>query len=185
MSKNKINTKYLPFYIIATLITIFFVLSLILFLTHGFGKRKVFIFPSVEQTKVKTEGQEIYKAKYVLEYRNLKEYKVLKDKKLDKIAKSAQPEKNDYYIRYYIDELLLGSGVERTKKLFAQGTKVNSCFVRDDVIYLDLSSDLLQPGNDTVNIDEGVVLLEKNIKKNFPGIKEVKLFVDGKMAFEN
>lgn len=103
---------------------------------------------------------------YVLEYRNLK-----KDKK--------------QLVNYYIDEILLGSGVERTKKLFAAGTKVQSCFLRGNTLYLDLSADLINAGNDCVNIKDGVDLLEKNVKKNFPKIKNIILFVDGKLAFEN
>lgn len=117
-------------------------------------KRRIFIFPSA------TDGQ------YIVEYRNLHK----------------KPHQGD--INYYIDELLLGSQVERTKKLFIDGTKVLSCFERNHVLYLNLSEHLLQADYSVIDIKEGVSLLDMNIKKNFPKIKTVEVFVDGKIAFE-
>ena len=58
-------------------------------------------------------------------------------------------------VQYFIDEVLLGSQLERTKKIFTFGTKVLSCFQRDDQLYLDLSSDLLQMSDYVIDIKEG------------------------------
>lgn len=88
-------------------------------------------------------------------------------------------------LEYYINEILLGSGIERTKKLFTAGTKIESCFLQGNTLYLNLSDNLILEGQDVIDIKSGTELLEQNIKRNFPKVKNVKLFVGGKSAFEN
>jgi hypothetical protein len=116
--------------------------------------RRTFIFPSAED------------GKYIIEYRNLTNH----------------PHQGD--INLYIDEILLGSTVERTKWLFTPGTRVISCFERDHVLYVNLSADLLQMGDGVIEIREGTELLKKNIMKNFSKIDSVEIFIEGKTAFE-
>ena len=86
-------------------------------------------------------------------------------------------------VQYFIDEILLGSQLERTKKIFTFGTKVLSCFQRDEQLYLDLSADLLQMGDNVIDIKEGFDILKLNITKNFSDIKKINFFVDGKYAY--
>ena len=86
-------------------------------------------------------------------------------------------------VQYFIDEILLGSQLERTKKIFTFGTKVLSCFQRDEQLYLDLSADLLQMGDNVIDIKEGFDFLKLNITKNFSNIKKINFFVDGKYAY--
>ena len=86
-------------------------------------------------------------------------------------------------VQYFIDEVLLGSQLERTKKIFTFGTKVLSCFQRDEQLYLDLSADLLQMGDNVIDIKEGFDILKLNITKNFSDIKTITFFVDGKYAY--
>ena len=141
-------------FLIITSAILIFLISGFLFLLNNNGVRRVFIFPSVDE------------GKFVVESRYL----------------DPNPVQGD--IQYYIDELLLGSSIERSKMIFARGTKVNSCFIRKGVIYLDLSKELLEIGNGVIDIQSGVKLLEKNIHSNFAGISKVELFVDGKHAYE-
>ena len=86
-------------------------------------------------------------------------------------------------VQYFIDEILLGSQLERTKKLFTYGTKVLSCFQREEQLYLDLSADLLQMGDNVIDIKEGFDILRLNITKNFSDIQKINFFVDGKYAY--
>ena len=86
-------------------------------------------------------------------------------------------------VQYFIDEVLLGSQLERTKKIFTFGTKVLSCFQRDEQLYLDLSADLLQMGDNVIDIKEGFDILRLNITKNFSDIQKINFFVDGKYAY--
>ena len=153
--KNLINKQY-----IAQLSIIFIFLITLLFsvLSYIIGKdsvRRTFIFPSAD------------KGEYIVEYRNL----------------TKEPIQGD--VQLFIDELLLGSTIERTKSLFSSGTKVLSCFQRNQTLYLNLSSDLLEMGEGVIEIRDGMDLLKKNIQKNFSKIHEIVIFVNGKIAFEN
>ena len=121
--------------------------SLATYFVKNNSKSYVFIFPSADNES------------YIVERRNL-----AKD--------SVQGE-----INYFIDELLLGSGVERTKLIFSLGTKVNSCFLRDDILYLDISEDLLNIDESSYPIENGINLLKENILKNFSNINKVELFI--------
>ena len=55
------------------------------------------------------------------------------------------------YLNYFVDELVLGSSLERTKNLFTAGTKVLSCFERNDVVYIDLSADIINMGDNVLD----------------------------------
>ncbi|MCR5284836.1 MAG: GerMN domain-containing protein [Treponema sp.] len=118
------------------------------------GNRRTFIFPSVENGKLIVETRYLQK----------------------------NPQKDS--ITFFIDELLLGSGVERTKLLFTSGTRLESAFLRKDILYLNLSDDLMQMGDGVLDIEEGVELLKKNVRINFPKVKTIQIFVNGRFAFE-
>ena len=86
--------------VLLALVLITFLVSLICYESNRSGLRRTFIFPSADE------------GKYVIEYRNLSKNAVQGD------------------IQYFIDELLLGSSLERTKMLFTAGPAVESCFER-------------------------------------------------------
>ena len=85
-------------------------------------------------------------------------------------------------IQLFVDELLLGSTVERTKLIFSSNTRVNSCFLRGNTLYLDLSDDLLSIEKSSFPINEGIELLKENILKNFSNINKIELFIGGKFV---
>lgn len=151
---NMLKNKSLPIFIISLAIIAVFVLSFFWYTVAKDYHRRTFIFPSAEN------------GKYIIEYRNL----------------TKKPHQGE--IQLYIDEILLGSTVERTKRLFAPGTKVLSCFERNHVLYLNLSQDILQMGDGVIEIREGTELLKKNIMKNFSEIDSVEIYIEGKSAFE-
>lgn len=151
---NMLKNKSFPIFVISLLIAGLLVFSMFCYVVTKNTHRRTFIFPSAED------------GKYIIEYRNL----------------TNNPHQGD--INLYIDEILLGSTVERTKWLFSPGTKVLSCFERDHVLYVNLSADLLQMGESVIEIREGVELLQKNILKNFSKIDSVEIFIEGKTAFE-
>ena len=151
---NMLKQKNLAVFIISLLAAGLFVFSFFCYIITKNTCRRAFIFPSAEN------------GKYIIEYRNLAE----------------KPHQGN--IQLYIEEILLGSTVERTKLLFTPGTRVISCFERKHVLYLNLSNDLLSMGDGVVDIREGTELLKKNIKENFSEIDSVEIFIEGKTAFE-
>ena len=147
--------KLLPQIVLSIIGLVFLIFSIIFFCAGNNKQRRMFIFPSADE------------GKYIVEYRNLAKNPV------------------QGQIQLYIDEILLGSSTERTKLLFTQGTVVLSCFLRDSTLYLNLSQNLLDMGDGVIEIKDGFDLLEKNIKKNFPKVKNVEFFIEGKSVFEN
>ena len=129
--------KKLLIYILAFVFVVVFATSLSLFFVKQKSKSYVFIFPSAEN------------GSYIVERRNL----------------SNDPAQG--VIQLFVDELLLGSTVERTKLIFSSNTRVNSCFLRGNTLYLDLSDDLLSIEKSSFPINEGIELLRENILKNF------------------
>ncbi|MDR1785081.1 MAG: GerMN domain-containing protein [Spirochaetaceae bacterium] len=95
----------------------------------------------------------------------------------------ANPE-GDSGIGRYVDELLLGPAGSRCVPLFAPGTRAVSCFRRGRTLYLDLSGEALFAGNTVSPLKEGVAGLKKNILRNFRGLSEVNVYIDGRAAYE-
>lgn len=144
--------KKLLIYILAFVFVAVFATSLSLFFIKQNSKSYVFIFPSADD------------GTYVVERRNL----------------SNNPAQG--VIQLFVDELLLGSTVERTKLIFSSNTRVNSCFLRGNTLYLDLSDDLLSIEKSSFPINEGIELLKENILKNFSNIDKIELFIGGKFV---
>lgn len=144
--------KKLLIYILAFVFVVVFATSLSLFFIKQNSKSYVFIFPSADD------------GTYIVERRNL----------------SNDPAQG--VIQLFVDELLLGSTVERTKLIFSSNTRVNSCFLRGNTLYLDLSDDLLSIEKSSFPINEGIELLRENILKNFSNINKIELFIGGKFV---
>lgn len=137
-----------------SLIVFLFLVSLVFFSFYNKKERRLFIFPSVET------------GNYVVEYRYL-----------DKNPVQGK-------IQLFVDELLLGSSIERTKLIFSRGTRVLSCFLRKGVLFIDLSPELIVQEDSAIQIEQGIELLKKNIKSNFGNVSEIEIYVGGKYAYE-
>ena len=151
---NMLKNKNIAVFFTSLIIAGLFVFSFFCYIVTKDTCRRTFIFPSAED------------GKYIIEYRNLTE----------------KPHQGD--IALYIEEILLGSTVERTKLLFTSGTRLLSCFERNHILYVNLSSDLLEMGDGVIEIREGTELLKKNIMRNFSKIDSVEIYIEGKSAFE-
>ncbi len=151
---NMLKNKNIAVFFTSLIIAGLFVFSFFCYIVTKNTCRRTFIFPSAED------------GKYIIEYRNLTE----------------KPHQGD--IALYIEEILLGSTVERTKLLFTSGTRLLSCFERNHILYVNLSSDLLEMGDGVIEIREGTELLKKNIMRNFSKIDSVEIYIEGKSAFE-
>ena len=81
----------------------------------------------------------------------------------------------------YVEELLLGPKTERARPIFSPGTKVEFCFERDKVLYVGLSSALLEKTGNASEIMDGIELFKKNVRAAFPRLKKVEIYI-GKKA---
>lgn len=87
-------------------------------------------------------------------------------------------------ITLYVEEILLGSGVERTELLFSPETRLISCFEEKNVLYVNLSENVLDFGQNVISLEEGTKLLKRNIQQNFKRLKSVEIYVDGNSLSE-
>jgi hypothetical protein len=85
-------------------------------------------------------------------------------------------------IRRYVDEALLGPVTPGSALLFPRETRLNAFMYRDEVVYSDLTEQAALPleGGD---VWRSLLTLNEGIRRNFPYIKNVKLFIGGNEAF--
>lgn len=85
----------------------------------------------------------------------------------------------------YVDELVLGPETERFRMLFSPGTYIISSFVRDNVLYVNLSADVLDRAGSCSEIKTGVKLFKTNVLNTFSKINSVEMYIDNKSIFEH
>ncbi len=132
-----------------------FLISTVLFIIQMEGHRRIFYFPVIGSERCASEIR---------------------------IVSSDAPQGK---ICAYVDELLLGPTVRRSRPLFSAGTKTEFCFLRGKKLYLNLSKEALYMEGESAEINLGIKLLKENIKRNFPKISEIVLFIDGKILAED
>ncbi|MDR2494729.1 MAG: GerMN domain-containing protein [Spirochaetaceae bacterium] len=90
-------------------------------------------------------------------------------------------------VRRYVEETLLGPASPRTAPLFPRETRLRSLLYRDGVVYADLSERAALPPLEDRPPREGEVFrslraLDRGIRRNFPQVKDVRLFINGHPA---
>jgi hypothetical protein len=86
-------------------------------------------------------------------------------------------------IRRYIDDALLGPVTPGSEPLFPRETRLHSFMYRDDVVYSDLTESAALPFSDRGSVFISLLTLNNGIRRNFPYIKNVKLFIGGNEVF--
>lgn len=157
MKKIKLNFK-IPEIIILSIIVFALIISLICFFLQDRGHKRVFIFESMDKAGLFIE------TRYLIPF------------------ESNQSIETD--ILQYTEDLLLGPKTHRFKPLFSSKTVVDSLFLRDDTLYVNISKEALHPEKTTSTIEVGVDLFKKNILRNFPQVKQVDFFINSIHAYE-
>lgn len=141
-----------------SLVLISLVFSVVIFLCGKKGKRRTFVFPSVERNR------------FIVETRNL----------------STENGQGMNDIEYYVREMLLGPQTERTRRLFPSDTKLLSCYKSGDTLYVDFSGDIINPevSSKMLPLRQAINLFSDNVKRNFPSIKHVEVYVNGNKAYD-
>lgn len=96
------------------------------------------------------------------------------------LARSPSPETA---VRRYIEEALLGPVSLDTAPLFDRETRLESLLYRDGAVYADLSGIAALPLPEGGSVPEGLSVLRGGILRNFPRVKDVKLFIGGNETF--
>ena len=134
-------------------------ISIFFFTSKNLGNRRILYFEAMD-------GSGLY-----MESRRIMAYSPLQEESV--------------HLQQFVQELLLGSVTHGFRSLFQQGTKIESCFVQDDILFINLSKEALFPGVTSSATKDAVELLVFNIKKNFSWVKSVEIYIDGNKVYGN
>jgi len=104
-------------------------------------------------------------------------------------------------IRRYVEEVFLGPASPNSAPLFPRGTRLHSFMYREGVVYADLTESAVFPppeagitGQNPVSgegdytaagayVFRSLLTLNEGIKRNFPFVKDVRIFIGGHEVF--
>jgi len=101
----------------------------------------------------------------------------------DRMLRRSRDKETD--IRRYVDEVLLGPSFPNLDPLFYRGTKLSSLMYREAVVYADLSESAAFPMEGSWDIFRSLLTLNEGIRRNFPFVGDVRLFIGGNEVFFN
>ncbi|MDR2482743.1 MAG: GerMN domain-containing protein [Treponema sp.] len=94
--------------------------------------------------------------------------------------RSAAPEEA---VKRYVEEVLLGPVLPQSAPLFPKETRLRSLLVREGTVYADLSGEaVLSPLEGGRGVIGSLDALERGIRRNFPWVRKIKLFIEGNDA---
>lgn len=83
----------------------------------------------------------------------------------------------------YVSEIVLGPETERFKLLFSPETKILSSFIRDNVLYINLSEEVLYRTGSCSEIKTGIELFKTNVQNSFSKINSIEMYIDNKSIY--
>ncbi|MDR2417921.1 MAG: GerMN domain-containing protein [Treponema sp.] len=86
-------------------------------------------------------------------------------------------------IRRFVEEILLGPVSPDLVPLFPRETQLRSLLYRDGVVYADLSESAVLVSLNGGNVFQSLGTLDTGIRRNFPFVRNVKLFIEGNQVF--
>lgn len=84
----------------------------------------------------------------------------------------------------FFEELMLSPTDHDLYSLSKPGLKLNSCFVKNNVLYADLPSSFLEGINKNMDADDLSFLFSKNVFTNFKNLESLCIFIDGHQVYE-
>jgi hypothetical protein len=88
-------------------------------------------------------------------------------------------------MRTLVEELILGPVAIDNSRALSKETEIRLLIVRDEVLYLDLSYDLLYTGEEVnLNVKESLAAVRKTLHFNFPWLERVHITIGGNLPFE-
>jgi len=96
------------------------------------------------------------------------------------LARAGSPEED---LRRYVAEALLGPETRGLLRLFPGDARLRSLLFRGGVAYVDFSEAAALPPEGAAGVFEGFLVLNRGIRRNFPGVRDVRLFIEGTEVF--
>jgi hypothetical protein len=88
---------------------------------------------------------------------------------------------NEHNIRQLVEELILGPINPELTDFTSKETRLISLFLKGDLLYMDLSSDLIEQTNNKTlfTLKYKLDILKQNISFNFREVKDIHIFING------
>jgi len=86
-------------------------------------------------------------------------------------------------IRRYVEDALLGPESPDSAPLFPRETRLNAFMFREGEVFADLTEDAALPFQGEGDVFRGLLTLNEGIRRNFPYVKNVRLFIGGNEVF--
>ena len=99
----------------------------------------------------------------------------------ERMLRQSQDRETD--IRRYIEEVLLGPSSPDTAPLFHRETQLRSFMYRDGIVYADFTEQAALPLGDSHDVFRSLFTLNQGVRRNFPQVKDVRLFIGGNEVF--
>jgi hypothetical protein len=85
-------------------------------------------------------------------------------------------------ITRYVEEVILGPVSLEAEPLLNRGSRLEALLLREDAVYLDLSEEAAIPPP-TGRLRGNLITLSEGIRRNFPFVKDIRIFVAGNEVF--
>lgn len=142
---------------------------------------KIFLIFAIFSTIFAILFLSFYEKKYE-RYLMLFKNKVTGDVEIENRYVSLDTDKEDLNI--FVEEFLLGPANNNLIPFFPPSIGYRSLFLRDNVLYLDLSKDAVLHMPNGVEFEDFYILFNKSLKLNFPELKDVNIFIEGVKAYQ-
>jgi hypothetical protein len=88
-------------------------------------------------------------------------------------------------LHYFIEEMILGPRNIENNPVVPENTELRAVIFREQVLYLDLSEDVLfQASGKPLPLERRMALIRGSIEFNFPWVKEIIITINGEIPFE-
>lgn len=81
-------------------------------------------------------------------------------------------------IRFFVEDLILGPISISLEPVVSKTTRLNTILLRDNVLFLDFTREIFRD-HPPFSLQESMMMIEKNVKFNFPALKETVISIDG------
>ena len=81
--------------------------------------------------------------------------------------------------KYLIEQLIKGPESEKLSCVIPEGTKVNSCTIKENTVYVDLSKEFIENAKEGIDEESMIVYSIVNTLTELNEVSEVKILIEG------
>jgi len=168
------NNKKLLFYLLITVVILLLALGIILFTNNSNSKNDI-NNQLVEYTpQEEISDDEIRKTIVSLYFKNIETNSLIAEARCIDVKDLSK----DPYT-YLINLLISGPENEKLESAIPEGTKVNSCVLKGNTVYVDLSTDFINNAPSGINEESMIVYSIVNTLTELNEVSGVKFLING------